>query len=52
MLFARGEKTVEGESVFAHVGVDEESDFGVQLAERGEGGERDLHKVADAADID
>src|SRR5713226_4214426 len=52
MLFARGEKAVEGEGIFAHVGVDEQGDFGVQFAEGGERGERDLHEVADAAYID
>src|SRR6266481_7781787 len=51
MLFARGNKTIEGQGVFAHVGVNQEGDFGVQVAEGGEGGERDLHEVADAADV-
>src|SRR6266478_7177997 len=32
--------------------MNQESDFGVQVAEGGEGGERDLHEVADAADVD
>src|SRR5438445_10292504 len=32
--------------------VDQQGDFGVQFAKRGEGGERNLHQVADAAYID
>src|SRR5260370_42182356 len=52
MFFAGGEKTVEREGVFAHVGVNQQRDVGVQIAERGEGGERDLYEVADAAYID
>src|SRR5260370_16850448 len=51
MLFARGKKTVESQRIFAHVSVDQQGDFGVQLAEGGEGRERHLHEIADAADI-
>ena len=32
--------------------VDQQSDFSVQFAKGGEGGERNLHEVADAAYID
>ena len=51
MFFALREKTVEGEGVFADVGVDEQGDFGVKFAQRGEGGKRDGDKIADAANI-
>src|SRR5579872_2960551 len=52
MLFARGDKAVESESVFADMGVDEKSDFGVKITERGVGGKGDLNEIAHAADID
>jgi len=52
MFFARGEKAIKREGVLANVRMDQQSDFGMQLAKRGEGGERNLHKVADAAYID
>jgi hypothetical protein len=52
MLLARGDETVESESVFANVGVDEKSDFSVEFAEGGVRRERDLDKIANAADID
>jgi hypothetical protein len=52
LLFAGGNKTIECKSIFADVGVYEESDFGVEFAERGVGGERDLDEIAYAADID
>jgi hypothetical protein len=42
MLFAGGNEAVEGECIFADVGVDEKRDFGVEFAEGGVGGERDL----------
>jgi hypothetical protein len=52
MLFAGGEKAVEGEGVFADVGVDEQRDFGVEFAESGEGGKRHGNEIADAADVE
>jgi hypothetical protein len=51
MFLAGRHEAVEGEGVFADVRVDEQSDFGVELAERGVCRERDLNKIADAADI-
>ena len=51
MFFARGNKTIESERIFAHVGVNQQGDFGMQFAESGERGERNLHEIADAADI-
>ena len=52
MLFALGEKTVEGKSIFADVGVDQQRDFGVEFAESGEGGERNGDEIADTANIE
>jgi hypothetical protein len=52
MLFTRGDEAVEREGVFANVGVDEKSDFSVEFAEGGVRRERDLDKIANAADID
>ena len=34
------------------MGVDEQGDFGVKFAERGESGERNGDQIADAADIE
>ena len=51
MLFAGGEKAVEGEGIFADVRVDEQCDFGVEFAESGESGKRHGNEIADAADI-
>jgi len=51
MFFARGKKSVEGEGVFAHVGVDQERYFGVEFAEHGKGRERNLDDVSNAADV-
>jgi len=52
MLFAGGEKAVEGESVFADVRVDEQRDFGVEFAKSSEGGKRHGNEIADAADVE
>jgi PAS domain S-box-containing protein len=52
MLFASGKKTVEGERVFANVGVDEQRDFAMELAKRGKGGKRYGDEIADAANIE
>jgi len=52
MLFAGGDKAIEGESIFADVSVNEKSDFSVEFAQSGIGGERDLDEIAYAADID
>src|SRR5712692_11831305 len=49
MLFARGNKAIEREGVFPHMGVNQEGDFGVQLAQRGVSRERHLHEIADTA---
>ena len=51
MFFARREKSVERERIFANMGVNQQSDFGVQIAKRGVGRERNQHNVADAADV-
>jgi len=52
MLLASGEKTIESQGVFANVRVDEQGDFGVEIAERCKGGKRHGNKIADAADIE
>ena len=52
VLFARGKEAVEREGVFADVGVNQQSDFRVQIAESGESGKRDGDEIADAADIE
>ncbi len=51
MFFARGHKPVKRQRIFAHMGVNEKDDFGVQLAKRGVGRKRHLHEVADAAHV-
>src|SRR2546427_5641420 len=51
MLFARGNKAIEREGVFPHMGVNQEGDFGVQLAQRGVSRERHLHEIADTAHV-
>src|SRR5260370_955176 len=51
MLFARGNKTVQRQRIFTHMGVDQERHFGVELAERGVRRKRHLHEVADAAHV-
>src|ERR1700675_2336210 len=45
-------EAVEGELVFAHVRVDKQRGFGVQGADAGEGRERDVDLIADAAHIE
>jgi hypothetical protein len=52
VLFAGGEETVKSEGVFADVGVDEESDFGVEFSEGGESGEWNGNEVADTSDVE
>src|SRR5215470_5143497 len=51
MFLAGRKKTVESKSILANVGVNEERDFGVELAERGVGGERNGDDVTDTTDI-
>jgi hypothetical protein len=52
MLFALGEKAIKGQGVLTDVSVDEESDFGVEFAESGEGRERDGNEIADPPNIE
>jgi len=52
MFFAGGEKAIEGQRVFANVGVDEQRHFSVEFAECGVRGERNGDDVADTSDID
>jgi hypothetical protein len=52
MLFSRGEKAVEGQGIFSHVGVDQQGDFGVEIAECGKCRKRDCDQIADAADVE
>src|SRR5882762_11874899 len=51
MLFPRRHKPVQRQRIFPYMGMDQESDFGVQLAERGVRRKRDLHEVPDAAHV-
>ena len=52
MLFARAEKTVERDAVFAEVRVDEERGFGVEIAERAVRGQGNVDEIADAVNVD
>ena len=52
MFFAGGNKTVEDESIFAHVRVDQERYFAMQFTERGVSGKRNLHEVPYATHVD
>src|SRR5438128_10549380 len=51
MFFARGKKSVERQSVFADMRVNQKCDFGVKLAEHGESGERHRNQISYTADI-
>ena len=51
MFFAGGEKAIEGQRVFANVGVDKQCHFSVEFAERSVRGERNGDDVADTSDI-
>src|SRR3954451_2364276 len=51
MFFARREESIKRKRVFAYMGVDEQSDFRVEFAERGICRERNLNDVADATNI-
>src|SRR5437867_1070752 len=51
MLLARGHKSIKRQRIFAHMGINQECDFGVQLAECGVGRKRHLYEVADAAHV-
>src|ERR1700746_1705871 len=52
MFFARGEETVEGQCVFAYVGVDQERHFGAEIGESSKRGKRHGNQVADSADVE
>src|SRR5437879_13252931 len=51
MFFARGDKSVQRQRIFADVGMNQEVHFGVQLAERGVRRQRHLHEVPHAAHV-
>src|SRR6266478_3039491 len=51
MFFPRGNKSVQRQRVFSHMGVDQEGYFSVQLAKRGIRRKRHLHEVAHAANV-
>src|SRR5882724_9643949 len=51
MFFARRKKSVERQSIFADMRVNQKRDFSVKLAERGESGERHGDQISYAADI-
>ena len=51
MFFARRKKAVKSELIFAHVRVNQEGDFGVEIAKGGVSRERDLHDVADTGHV-
>src|SRR5712664_139829 len=42
----------DGQGVFAHVGVDQQSDLGVEITECSKSGERHGDQIADAADVE
>jgi hypothetical protein len=52
MFFTRGEKTVEGQRVFPHVGVNQERHFAVEIRESSKRGKWNGDQVADSADIE
>src|SRR5258708_13228854 len=52
MLFPSRKKAVKRKSIFPHMRVDQQSDFGVEIAKRGKRGERHSNQIADAADIE
>ena len=52
MFFAGGEKAIEGQRVFANVGVNAQCRLGSGITEAVEGGQRDEYVLADAGDID
>src|SRR6267378_3751883 len=52
MLFPGRKKAVKRKSVFPHMRVDQQSDFGVEIAKCGKRGERHSNQIADAADIE
>ncbi len=51
MLFARAQKTVQRDGIFAHLRVNQKRDVGMKIAQRVKRGQRDMHEVADAAHI-
>src|SRR5260370_33570414 len=52
MLFPSRKKAVKRQGVFPHMRVDQQSDFGVEIAKCGKRGERHSNQIADAADIE
>ncbi len=52
MLFPGRKKAVKRKSVFPHMRVDQQSDFGAEIAKCGKRGERHSNQIADAADIE
>src|SRR5205807_7266804 len=52
MFFPRGDKSIQRQRIFAHMGVDQEGDFSMQFAERGIRREWHLHDVPHAAHVD
>src|SRR5438046_55831 len=52
MFFPRGDKSIQRQRIFAHMGVDQEGDFSMQFAERGIRRKRHLHDVPYAAHVD
>src|ERR1700722_13343240 len=51
MLFARAQKTVEGDRVLAHLRVNEQRDIGMKVAERVKRRKRNMYQVAAPAYI-
>src|SRR6266853_2755551 len=52
MFFARRKKSIERKRIFANVSVNQQSDFSMQLAERGERGKWHSDQIAHSANID
>src|ERR1700732_3209297 len=51
MLFARGQKPIQRQRIFAHMRVDQQRNFRMEFPERGVGREGHLHDVPNAAHI-
>jgi hypothetical protein len=52
VLFARGEKPVKRQRVFPHMRVDQKRHFSVEIAKRGESGERHGNQIPDTSHIE
>src|SRR2546430_11015819 len=51
MLFARGYEAKERQRIFAHMGMNQKGNFGVQFSQRRVSRKRHLHEITDAAHV-